>query len=130
LAHVDGLVVDNLCLLADDAVFAKYPRSVLSVNETTDGVLCNLRRTPAGIPNGEPLIDIHNCQRMSMTSCFAAPGTPVFLGLSGKNTQGIAIAGSDLSQSARPVVRSDEVPPPAVRGLTEPSGQPNCSTSK
>ena len=121
LAHIDGLVVDNLCLLVDDAVFAEFPRSVLSVNETTDGLLCNLRRTPVGLPNGEPLVDIHNCQRMSLTSCFAAPGTPLFLRLSGKSTKGISLVGNDLSEAASPVAQGDDVPPHAVRGLSRPS---------
>jgi hypothetical protein len=121
LAYVEGLVVDNLCLLVDDAVFAQFPRSVLSVNETTDGLLCNLRRTPAGLPNGEPLVDIHNCQRMFLTSCFAAPGTPMFVRLSGKNTQGISLVGNDLSEAACPAVQGDEVPAHALRGLSRPS---------
>ena len=53
LAHVDGLVADNLRVLVADEVFAECPRSALCINETVDGVVCNLHRTPPGIPDDE-----------------------------------------------------------------------------
>jgi len=130
LAFVDGLVVDNLRLLVEDDVFAAFPRSALSVNETSDGVVDKLRRTPAGIPNGEPVIQLHNCQQLSVTSCFAPPGTPAFLGISGKDTRGIAVVGNDLSEAARPVVQDADVPLKAVRVRGDRSAVPDRSDGK
>ena len=110
LANINGLVVDNLRVLVAADVFAKYPRSALCINETVDGVVCNLHRTPPGIPGGELVVNMHNCQRMFVTNCFAPPGTPVFLGLSGKNTNGISLAGNDLSEVVQPILRSPKIP--------------------
>jgi len=120
LAHVDGLVADNLRVLVADEVFAEHPRSALCINETVDGLVRGLHRTPRGIPDGEPVLSMHNCRRMFVTSCFASPGTPAFLGLSGKDTSGISLAGNDLNGATQPIFRSDEVPVHAVRNVAEP----------
>jgi len=115
-------VVDKLRLVVDDAVFSQCPRSALSINETTDGAVCGVRRTPAGIPDGQPVVAMHNCREMLVAGCLAAPGTPVFLGLSGQATDNITVLGSVLRGVARPIARGDEVPAQAVHGPADPSG--------
>lgn len=115
LANIDGLVVDNLSLRVAEPVFAQFPRSALCINEVADGVVSNVRRTPAGEIKGQPVIEMHNCRRMFVTGCFAPPGTPALLGLTGAGSEAISLAGNDLSGAARAVVRGDEVSPKAVR---------------
>lgn len=122
LANVDGLVVDNLRLVVADAVFAQCPRSALSISETTDGAVCGVRRTPAGIPDGQPVVEMHNCRQVLVAGCLAAPGTPVFLGLSGQNTDVIAVLGNDLRGATRPIAWGEEVPPQAVYSPAAPPG--------
>jgi hypothetical protein len=47
--------------------------------------------------------------------CLALPGTPLFLGLAGKQTQGVSLVGNDLSGAREIVRRTREVPATAYR---------------
>lgn len=46
LANIDGLTVDNLRVLIPDEVFAKHPRSALSLHNVAESTLTNVRRKP------------------------------------------------------------------------------------
>jgi hypothetical protein len=76
LAHVDGLVVDNLRLVVDDAVVAKHPRSALCINESVDGVVGEVRRTPPVASDAEPMVDIYNCRQISVRGLAEPSGQP------------------------------------------------------
>jgi len=115
LAHVDGLVVDDVRLLVDDGVFARHPRAALSIHASKSGTIRGIRREPAGIEGGEPVIRLHDCRETFITSCCPAPGTPVFLGLTGPQTARIALAGNDLRGADRAVVEGPDVPADATR---------------
>lgn len=115
VAHVDGLLVDDVRLLAAADVFARHPRAALSIHESKSGTIRSIRREPAGIEGGEPVIRLHNCREMFVTSCCPASGTPVFLGLTGPETARISLAGNDLSGAHRAVVEDPDVPADATR---------------
>ncbi len=52
---------------------------------------------------------------MFVTSCCPAPGTPVFLELTGPQSSRVALMGNDLSGADRAVVEGDDVPADATR---------------
>jgi hypothetical protein len=115
LAYVNGLTVDNVRVAIDENVFKQFDRSALAIFNSQNGVVENVRREPAGKTGGQPVVAFSNCGQMFVTGCFAPPGTPVFLGLSGEKTKEIHLAGNDLNQAAMPVRRSKEVSSGAVQ---------------
>ena len=115
VAHVNGLFVDNVRLLVEDDVFNKYPRSALSIHESKSGTIRGIWRKPAGKEGGQPVIRLHNCREMFVTSCCPSAGTPVFLELTGPQTSRVALVGNDLSGAERAVVEGDDVPADATR---------------
>ncbi len=114
VAYTNGLMVDNIRVLVKDDVFEQYPRSALSLHEINDGFVRSIYRDPAGKKGGEPVVTMENCRRMFMTDCFALPGTPVFLGLSGAKTEGIALEGNNLKKADKALLRADDVAANAV----------------
>jgi hypothetical protein len=66
-----------------------------------------------------PVIALHNSRHILVTGCAAAPGTPTFLGLSGKGTAGISLVGNDLREAAGAVIQTEEVPSGAVNPPAE-----------
>jgi hypothetical protein len=114
LANINGLTVDNVRVAIDENVFKQFDRSALAIFNSQHGVVENVRREPAGKTGGQPVVTFNNCAQMFVTGCFAPPGTPVFLGLSGEKTSGIHLAGNDLNQAATPVTRGKEVSSGAV----------------
>lgn len=118
-AYVRGLVVDDLRLLVSDEVFDAWPRSALSLHEVCAGTLRGVTRRPSGKPGAEPVIRLHNCRELLVTGCDPADGTPLFLGLTGSKTAGIALTGNDLSGAAVPVAWSDGARADSVRILSE-----------
>jgi hypothetical protein len=110
LAHIDGLTVDDVRVLIDPAVFQQFDRSALAVFDSTNCVIRNVQREPAGAPGGQPVVTLNNCQQALVTGCLALPGTPAFLGLAGEKTIGISLAGNDLSNAAAPVTADAAVP--------------------
>jgi polygalacturonase len=115
LAYVNGLTVDNVRVTIDENVFKQFDRSALAIFNSQNGVVQNVRREPLGKTDGQPVVAFSNCTQMFVTGCFAPPGTPVFLGLSGEKTKEIHLAGNDLKQATMPVMRSKEVSSSAVQ---------------
>lgn len=115
IAHARGLSVDGIRLLVDRSTFDAFPRSALSVHEADEGTLRNVARTPPGKEGAQPVIRLHNCREMLVTGCCPAPGTPLFLGLTGPRTARIALAGSDLGGAKQPITWSDGAVPPGGR---------------
>ena len=114
LAHINGLDVENVRLTVESNVFAKYPRSALSVSEATTGAIRSVWRVPAGTADGQPVIQLHNCQQLVVSNCYPAPGTPAFLGLTGPRTKRIILTGNELSGVKQAVVTGSELPTDAL----------------
>lgn len=116
LAHINGLVLDNVRVLIPDEVFKQFDRSAVAIFESKNATIKDVQRLPAGLKGGQPVITLSNCQEVLVANCLTLPGTPALLGLSGEKTQGIRLVGNDLSGAAEPVVRSKELPATAVSG--------------
>ena len=114
LAHIDGLLVDNVQVLADEKIFAQFPRAAVAVFETERARLQNISRLPAGSAAGEPVLTLENCRDAVVTGCRAEPGTPVFLGVRGARSEEIALSGNFLKHAARPFILAPEVAASAV----------------
>lgn len=115
LAHVNGLLVDNIRVLVSDEVHRQYERSAISGHLLEQGTIRAVSRSPAGAGGKLPVISLQDCRQMLITNSQAAPGTPVFVGLSGKQSDQISLVGNDLSNAISPVVRAEEVAADAVK---------------
>jgi len=112
LAHVDGITLSHIRVLVTKDAFEQYDRSAICGHELENGTIRGIYRRPAG--SGLPVVALHNCRNMLMTGCAATAGTPAFLGLSGKRTAGISLAGNDLQSADHSITQTDEVPSGAV----------------
>ncbi|MCU0916884.1 MAG: glycosyl hydrolase family 28 protein, partial [Planctomycetes bacterium] len=83
LANVDSLMVDHLRVLIPDDVFARHPRSALSLHNVTKATLHDLGRGPAGAGSEVPIVMMEDCRNVLLTGCLALPDTGVFLALAG-----------------------------------------------
>jgi len=115
LAHLNGLVLDDVRVLIDGAVFDRFDRSAVAVFESQNVTIRGVQRSTAGTKGGQPVLTLDNCAQVFVTGCCARPGTPAFLGLSGARTTGIHLAGNDLTAATQPVVRAKEVAAEALR---------------
>jgi hypothetical protein len=115
LAHVNGLLLDNIRVLVSDEVHRQYERSAISGHLLEQGTIRAVSRSPAGAGGKLPVISLQDCRQMLITNCQPAAGTPVFVGLSGKRSDQISLVGNDLSKAISPVVRADEIAADAVR---------------
>jgi polygalacturonase len=118
LAYVNGLTLDNLRVVMDEHVFQQYGRSALALFESSNAVIRNVQRQPAGSKSGQPVLTMRNCEHMLVSDCLPLPGTPAFLGLSGDKTKNISLIGNELGNVATPVIRSPDVAKRAVRITT------------
>jgi len=115
LAHVKGLMLDNIRVLISDEAWQKYERSAVSGNELEQGTIRSAFRLPAGAGGRAPVIALQDCRQLLITGCQPASDTPVFVGLSGKQSDQISLVGNDLSKAISPVVRAEEVAADAVK---------------
>jgi hypothetical protein len=109
LANIEDLTVDGLRVFIPDAVFDRYGRSALSLHEVDKAAASAIHRSPAGAGAWTPVVAMENCRNAFLTSCFALPGTDVFLGVDGPDTVNISLAGNDLSKAKVAVKPSGEV---------------------
>jgi polygalacturonase len=63
-----------------------------------------------------PVMDLTNVSRVLLTACRTAPGTDVFLSLSGARSGKITLAGNDFNQAKKPLQTAEDVPSGAVEG--------------
>jgi hypothetical protein len=115
LAHIDGLVLDNLRVFVDPATAGKFDRSAIALFESENATLKNIQLLP---PSHQPVIALNDCRQVLVTDCLLPPKTPAFVGVSGKDTSGISLTGNALSETTRPFANSKEVPQGAVKTLT------------
>jgi hypothetical protein len=116
LAYIDGLVVDNVRLVVKEEVARKFDRSALALFASKNAVIKDVQRQPDGMKGSQPVITLDDCQQVLVANCLALPGTPTFLGLSGKETRSISLAGNDVTGARKAVIQGREVPADAVRG--------------
>jgi len=114
LAHVDGLVVENLRLQASPEDFRRQERSALAVFESTAGVIRNVFRQQPGSADSPPVILLENCRNMLVGGSVASPGTASVVGLAGEKTAGIAIDKLGMHAAAAAVTLSEDVPAAAL----------------
>lgn len=114
IAHVKGLKVRDFTVSISDEVHSKCERSAMCLHEVENGTLAHILRMP---PTGEklPIVALHNCRSISVTGCEAPLGTKVFLGVSGKHTEGIILEGNRLKAAEQPISVSSDVPKGAVK---------------
>jgi hypothetical protein len=63
-----------------------------------------------------PVMDLENVTHALVNACRAAPGTGVFLRLTGTRTGRITLKGNELSPARQPVFQTDDVPSGSVEG--------------
>ncbi|HZZ58611.1 MAG TPA: glycosyl hydrolase family 28 protein [Opitutaceae bacterium] len=114
LAHVDGLVVEDVRVLIDPPVFQRFDRSALALFESSNAVIRDVQRLPVGVSDGQAVLSLNNCREILVTGCLVLPGTPVFLRLAGKRTAAIAVTGSGPTL---PVTQDPQVPGDALKRL-------------
>jgi hypothetical protein len=114
LAHVDGLVLENLRVLVDPPAAGKFDRSAVALFESENTTLKNVQLLP---PARQPVIALTDCRQVLVTDCLLPPKTPAFVGVSGANSSGISLTGNALSEATKPFTNSKEVPQGAVRIL-------------
>jgi polygalacturonase len=71
--------------------------------------------TPTPDPQA-PVLDLTDVSHALLNACRTAPGTDVFLRLSGSRTGRITLTGNDLSLARRPLETAEDVPPGAAEG--------------
>jgi polygalacturonase len=64
LANIDGLTVDGLRVFIPDHVFARHPRSALSLHNVDQAEISNVRRQPAEA--NVPAVLMEDCRRASV----------------------------------------------------------------
>jgi polygalacturonase len=73
LANIDGLDVDDVRVLIDPDVAAKFNRSALSVFDSRDGVIRDVERRPTGTGASRPAVTVTDCQDVRVIPTDAAP---------------------------------------------------------
>ncbi len=66
LAHVNGLVLDNISVLMSQEDWVKYERSAVCMCEVEKGVISNIRRRPAGKMGQIPAVRLYDCQGVTL----------------------------------------------------------------
>jgi hypothetical protein len=115
LANIEGLTVDDLRVLIPDDVYARHPRSALSLHHVQGAALTAIHRRPAGTGSAMPVVNMESCRDVFLTNCFALPGTDIFLKLSGQDTANISLKGNDLRKAKTPLHVGDNVSQGEIR---------------
>jgi len=105
LAHLNGLMLDNVRVLIAEGVFQQSERSAIWGHELENGTIRSVYRRPAGAGGQLPIIALYNCQSMLVADCIATPEMPAFLGLGGERTAGISLVGDDLREATHAVTQ-------------------------
>ena len=65
LAHVNGLMLDNVRVLIEEDAFNQHERSAICGHELENGTLRSIYRQPAGIGGQLPVVSLHNCRDLT-----------------------------------------------------------------
>lgn len=69
LAHVHGLMLDNVRVLIGEDAFQQYERSAICGHELENGTFRSIYRQPAEVDGQLPAVSLHNCRHMLLTDC-------------------------------------------------------------
>jgi len=64
LAHLDGLMLDNIRVLIADDAFQQFERSAVCGHELKNGTIRTVYRRPAGTDGQLPVVSLHDCQQI------------------------------------------------------------------
>ena len=99
--HADGIRISN-CEIRSTRPDA---RPALVFDEVAD---LTIERFSVDRSQGaRPIIDFMNVQKAIVRDCTAPPGTDVYLGVKGSQSQKISLQDSDLKQAKRPVAAAN-----------------------
>lgn len=121
IAHVDGLVMDNVRVTADSETAAKADRAAIYLESVRNASLAEISRKPANASGSEPVIRAHDVQDILLSDSQALAGEPSFLAVSGTASARIGLSGCMLDGAKTAVVRSAEVGENMVREI--PAGR-------
>jgi polygalacturonase len=68
VAYVNGLTVDNVRVVMDEAVFKEFPRSAVAVFHSQNGIVQDVSREPSGTRGGPPAVVLTDCKSVSIVS--------------------------------------------------------------
>ncbi|MBN2327216.1 MAG: glycoside hydrolase family 28 protein [Candidatus Omnitrophica bacterium] len=111
LAHIDGLLVDNVQVAADSAAFQNPNRCAIQGWDARHGTLrCIGMNSPS-----DAAIRLHNSHDLLLCNSRVAEGTKRFLEVSGDKTRNIVLTGNNLRNAEQSILRHEEVSPAAIQ---------------
>ncbi len=106
LAHIDGLVLDNLRVLVNQPVATKFPRSAVALFESKNALLRNVQILPT---THSPILQLNNAEQVMIADCLVPTNAPLFLAISGQKSSRIELAGNGISKQTKRFESSKEV---------------------
>ncbi len=114
-ANIKDLSIDHLQVYIPQAVYAKYPRSALSLHNVQAADVSHIRRVSDAPGKGAAVVVMEDCRDGFLSNCKALPGTDVFLSITGEKTSSISLAANDLKHAGIPVQVASDVTKKEVR---------------
>ena len=108
-ANIIGLSIDHLQVYIPDHVYAKFPRSALSLHNVQTADVSHIRRVSDAPGKGAPVVVMEDCRDGFLSNCKALPGTDVFLSVTGDKTKNISLTANDLKQAKTAVQVASDV---------------------
>jgi hypothetical protein len=108
-ANIKDLTIDHLQVYIPEKVYAKFPRSALSLHNIRAADLSHIRRVSDAPGKGAAVVVMEDCRDGFLSNCKALPGTDVFLSVTGEKTSSISLAANDFKQAGTPVQVGSDV---------------------
>ncbi|MDH4240415.1 MAG: hypothetical protein OEW48_12710, partial [Phycisphaerae bacterium] len=108
-ANIKDLTVDHLQVYIPEQVYAKFPRSALSLHNVESADLSHIKRVSDAPGKGAAVVVMEDCRDGFLSGCKALAGTDVFLSVSGEKTKNISLAANDLKQAGTAVKVASDV---------------------
>lgn len=115
IAHVDGLVLDNVRVVASDEVAAQADRAAVCLERVRDADLRGVHRKPANLQGTHAVIEGQDVQDLLVSGGRPLAGEPAYLSVAGASSDGIRLAGNALDGAKIAFTRSVDVAEAAVR---------------
>ncbi|MGB2808455.1 MAG: glycosyl hydrolase family 28 protein, partial [Sedimentisphaerales bacterium] len=108
-ANIKDLTIDHLQVYIPEKVYARFPRSALSLHNVQAADISHIRRVSDAPGKGAPVVFMQDCRDGFLSSCKALPGTDVFLSVTGEKTKNISLAANDFKHAKIPVQVASDV---------------------
>lgn len=108
-ANIKALTVNHLQVYIPEKVYAKFPRSALSLHNVEAADISHIRRVSDAPGKRAAVVVMEDCRNGSLSNCKALPGTDVFLTVSGEKTNNISLTANDLKQAGTAVKVASDV---------------------